>query len=78
MKARNAQPGEYEKRCARMKIVQSRPEVRAKRSKARKGKLWVHKIADGKATRLVINQSELESYRQQGYKPGMGPRNKNI
>lgn len=78
LKARNAQPGEYEKRCARMKVVQSRPEVRAKRSKARKGKVWVHKIANGEAIRLVITQGELESYCQQGYKPGMGPRNKNI
>lgn len=72
----NAQPGQYEIRCARQLVIQNNPEVKRKKREARLGKVWVHRFIDGILEKKVVTPEESVEYLTQGWQSGMGPRSK--
>lgn len=72
----NAQPGQYEIRCARQLVIQNNPEVKRKKREARLGKVWVHRFIDGILKKKVVTPEESVEYLAKGWQSGMGPRSK--
>ena len=66
----------YLKQSAAIKESHSRPEVREKLSKARLGKVWVHRFTDGILEKKVVTPEESIEYLNSGWQSGMGPRSK--
>lgn len=76
LRARLNSPEEKAKRSRVQQEVHSRPEVLEKMSKARKGKRWMYRQNGTSLERRCVDPADIEKYQNQGYRLGLGPRNK--